>query len=77
MTLNYQGMKKLFVVAILGITFTSCTKEYKCHCVDGATNEENQMLFKTNSKSSATRLCDDYNARVKNAIKPEYTCKIQ
>ncbi|MCB0700977.1 MAG: hypothetical protein KDC11_14090 [Chitinophagaceae bacterium] len=71
-------MKKVLIIVAASITFASCTKNYSCDCESKATGETNQLLFKTNSKSHANRLCDDYASRVRNAIveKSDYTCKL-
>ena len=71
-------MRKFLYVAAASVLLTSCVKEYKCECEVTATGETNQMLFRTRNKAHATRLCSDYETRVKDAVvaRKTYTCKL-
>jgi len=72
-------MKKLSIMAFATLIFASCSKDYTCDCVDPKTKETNQMVFKTNKKAHAYRLCDDWATRVRTAIpeKNTYDCKLK
>lgn len=72
-------MKKMLFLAMATVVFASCSKEYTCTCVDPETNEEDQMIYYTNKKSHATRLCEDWESRITTAIptKSATTCSIK
>lgn len=72
-------MKKVLILAVATVVFASCTKDYTCNCTDPATDETNQMVYKTNKESHAKRLCDDWAIRVRTAIpeKGSYECKLK
>ncbi len=72
-------MKRMLLLAMATVVFASCSKEYTCDCVDPETNETNQMVYQTNKKAHATRLCDDWQSRTRTAIptKNKVTCTIQ
>lgn len=61
-------MKKLLIVAIAAVAFTSCSKEYTCECVTPATDATNQMNYKTTRKSHAQTLCTDWESRQRSAV---------
>lgn len=71
-------MKKVLLLAACSILMVSCAKEYDCNCVSETANDTNKLIFKTNSKSHANRLCDDYASRVRNAQigKDDYNCTL-
>ena len=77
--LNNMKMKKFLIVAAASVVFASCTKDYTCSCTNPGTTETNEMIFKTNRKAHATRLCNDWETRTRTAIpeKSEYDCKIK
>ena len=72
-------MKKVVILAITTVVFASCTRDYTCSCVNPKNNETNQMIYKTNRKAHATRLCNDWEGRISTAIpdKSGIECKIQ
>lgn len=72
-------MKKLFYIVVASVIFTSCTKDYNCSCESKNAQETNQLVFKTNNESHATRLCNDYENRVRLSIaeKRDYNCEIK
>lgn len=71
-------MKNVLIIAIACFAFASCTKDYTCSCLDNNTQETSKLVFKTNKKSHATRLCNDYADRVRNAVtdQEDYSCSI-
>lgn len=71
-------MKNILFIAIACFAFASCTKDYTCSCVNPGTQETNSLVFKTNNKSHATRLCNDYADRVQNAVTDHesYSCTL-
>ena len=79
--LKTQIMKQIifYSALLLGSFMTSCAKEYTCDCVDPETSETNQMVFLTNQKAHATRLCDDWQSRTRTTIptKSKVTCTIK
>lgn len=72
-------MKRILILASATIIFASCSKEYTCDCVNPETDETNQMVFLTNKKAHATRLCDDWGTRIRAAVanKDQVTCTIK
>lgn len=72
-------MKKFIAIALVSVVFASCSKNYDCNCTDSSSGEENQLTFRTNSKSHATRLCDDWSQRQKAAVpdKKDVVCTIK
>jgi len=74
-------MKNLLFIAIASICFCSCMKTYNCKCTpdrsvsgNAATIDDNMELG-DNSKTSATKRCEDYQARLK-ANNYYYTCEL-
>lgn len=77
--LNIQViMKKFLVIAASVLIFSSCTKDYSCDCASETTGVTDQLTFKTNRKSHAERLCNDYANNIRNSVtdQEDYTCDL-
>ncbi len=74
----FTTMKNVLLIAAASVLMVSCAKEYNCNCESENLTETNQLIFKTNSKSHANRLCDDYASRVRNAEidRDDYNCTL-
>lgn len=57
-------MKKFLILAAATVAFASCSKNYTCKCNNPTTGEENSMVYQSDQKSHAERLCRDWEARV-------------
>lgn len=72
-------MKKVLILAATTVLFTSCSKNYTCKCVDPLTAKEDNMTYQTNKESHASRLCSDWQTRIRAAVpeKDGVNCSIK
>jgi hypothetical protein len=57
-------MKKLLLILILGVVFTSCQKEYTCECIfyfeNGTVGSVTQSTIKAKNKQEALNECKEH-----------------
>lgn len=55
-------MKKLLILAVVGLAFTSCKKDRTCVCTSSSGNKTNYTI-KESSKGDAKSKCNEYDAQ--------------
>ncbi len=52
--------KTLFIIALLGIAFVSCKKQYTCECkYEGSISGTSSVLMEKMKKKDAEKKCDE------------------